>query len=94
MKKPVLTIFTLLLIIVSMLVTRSMVSNRLSASGTALDSINGKIESYETENVSLSEKLFMASSLTLVASEAAQIGFVAESSVYHMSAPLPIAVKQ
>jgi cell division protein FtsL len=94
MKKPVLIIGFLIIVILSLSVVKTFVSNRISTSGSALGAIGDKINAYKIENTLLSEKLYSLSSLTNVYAKANNLGFVEGSSKYVITNPIPIAIKQ
>lgn len=86
------TFFILLIVILS--VGQVVVSNRISTSGAILSRLESAIKTYEKENYILSERLFLTSSLTNIASSAAELGFVSEKSQVSLTSPLPLAIKQ
>lgn len=94
MKKPKLFILFLIFIVVSLSIVQVAVSNMLATSGLFLDRLNTEIEYYEMENSKLFEKLLLKSSLTEVASEAANVGFVGRKSQIVLTNQPPIALKQ
>lgn len=94
MKRPLLFIFFLFSIIMLLSVVQVVVSNRLSTTGLELAKMQEEIRLYKNENALLSERLLAASSLTQIASKAAELGFVEAKSPIVISAHVPIAVKQ
>lgn len=94
MRKSYLLITILFLVFVGLSVIRSIVSNGMSTSGTELGRMNDKIAAYETENVSLRERFFALSSLNLISSKAAEMGFVEEKKTFSLTRSVPIAAKQ
>ena len=94
MKKPALIILSLIFTIVALSLVKTFISNRISTSGMVLGEIEDKISYYKTDNAILSEKLYSMSSLTSVAEEAQNQGFVEGKTNYVLANPLPIALKQ
>lgn len=94
MKRSLFFLSFLIISIAILSVLQVLISNRLSTSGIELSKLNEQIKSYKKENYILSEKLFIATSLTSVASNASQIGFVENSEQVYLNAPLPLAVKR
>ena len=81
MKRHKITITSaLFLIIVLLSIIQAVVSNRLSTSGIVLGKIEEEIRYYKTENASLAEGFFLATSLNNIASRASVLGFVKEKS--------------
>lgn len=78
---------------VSLSIIQIVVSSKLSTDGITLDKINASLQNYETENAVLREKVYEASSLTHIASQAASMGFVENEVPISLSGPLPLAVK-
>lgn len=93
MRKPKLFITSIILIIIFLSVVQVVVSSSLSTTGATLGKLQKEINTYKKENTELKEKLLMVSSLTNVASQAAELGFIEEKTFVLLSAPLPLAVK-
>ncbi len=94
MKKPALIIGFLIIVILGLSVVKAFASNRISTSGSALGSIEEKINNYKIENTMLDEKLYSLSSLTNLLSQANSLGFVEEKSKFVLTDSIPIAIKQ
>ena len=89
--------FTIIFIIISILilsVVQTVISNTLSTSGVLLGKIDKEINYYKTENLKLSEKLFLASSLSTIASQASSLGFVEGKSQYVITTSKTLAIRQ
>ena len=56
--------------------------------------VDDELSSYQTENTMLREKLVALSSLTIVSSKAAEMGFIEEKNTFSLSDTMPIASKQ
>ncbi len=91
MKKPGVIIGALVIVIVLLAVTRTFVSNSISTSGIAMGKMEEELVYYKTQNLLLSEKFLKKASLTNVASEAAQLGFVQGKTNLVLSGKLPLA---
>lgn len=94
MKKPALIIITLMFLILSLFVVRIFVSNKISTSGVILGKVLQELNNYKFENTILSEKLYTASSLTIIASRAYDLGYIGSKTDFVLNNQLPIAVKQ
>lgn len=94
MKRSISLFGFLILTIIFLSVVQVAVSSKLSTVGIELDELEEKINLYEKENTNLSEKYLFETSLTNVASKAAQLGFVEKKSRIYLTTPLPLAVKQ
>lgn len=94
MKRYKITIKLLILITLFLAITRVVVSNTISTSGVELGKINENIATLSLENSLISEKLFSESSLVMVASEAAKMGFTEGQEKLVLTNSLPIAAKQ
>lgn len=93
MEKSKFFISGIILIIIFLSIIQVVVSNGLSTSGVILGKLQNEINLYERENTVLKEKFLTVSSLTNVASQAAELGFIEEKTYVLLSAPLPLAVK-
>jgi cell division protein FtsL len=94
MKKPILLIAILLVIVLTLSLVRIYISNQIATSGVVLGQVQSEIDSYKTQNILLSEKLYTQSSLTNIAKEAAKEGYVAQSSDFVLNGQVPVAYKQ
>lgn len=93
MKKPIIFVTFLVLSILFLSVVQVVVSNSLSTSGLELAKMQKEIAVLQKENYILSEELLFESSLTRIASQAGELGFVDSKAEIYLSTPLPIAVK-
>ena len=94
MKKPLQIIFSLVFIIVCLLITRTIVSNRIATSGELLGQISEKANVYKTQNALIGEELYSILSLTNLTKEASKLGFVNQVNTLSLSQSLPLAAKQ
>lgn len=95
MKRHKVTITSFLFLIIILLsIAQAVVSNRLSTSGIFLGKIEEEIRYYKTENASLAEGFFLATSLNNIASRAAILGFAREKSPLVLTTSDVVAVKQ
>ena len=93
MNKARITISFLTILIISLSIVQTMVSNGLSTAGTMVGKLDDQVDAYKTENLILSEKLFSASSLSTVYSEASDLGFIEGKSQYVVTSSLPLAIR-
>ncbi len=93
MKKQSILISTIIVIIIVLSVVEVGVSNSLSTTGVVLSGLEQDVSFYKKENLVLKQKLLLTSSLTQVASKAAELGFVKEKSQFFVSTSLPVASK-
>jgi len=94
MKRHKITITSALFFIIILLsITQAFVSNRLSTSGIILGKIEDEIRYYKTENLSLAQEYFLVSSLSNIASRAANLGFIEGRSQFVLKTSLPFALK-
>lgn len=93
-KKSFLLIIILLFTFLTLAMVRSIISNSMSTSGTELGKTGDELSSLKIENDLLREKLFALSSLTLISSKAAEVGFVEEKKTFSLTNAVPIALKQ
>lgn len=94
MKKHKIILYILFLIVFSLGMTRLIISNSISTSGTVLGRINEDIKRYETENVVLFEKVLDLSSFSNIYKKADQLGFQSKKTAFSITSVLPIAIKQ
>jgi cell division protein FtsL len=94
MKKPILLIAILLVIVLTLSLVRIYISNQIATSGVVLGQVQSEIDSYKTQNILLSEKLYTQSSLTNIAEEAAKDGYVTQGSDFVLNGQVPVAYKQ
>ncbi len=93
MKKQNVLLSTIIVIIIILSIVQVGVSNSLSTTGVVLSGLEQDILFYKKENAVLREKLLVTSSLTQVASKAAELGFVEGKSQLFVSKSWPVAVK-
>lgn len=93
MKKYNMILTILILITLSLVVVRVVVSNRISTSGLELSRLEEEISSYSTQNEVLEERFLLSSSLTFLATEAARLGFTDKKNNLVLTSPLT-AVKR
>nr|MBI5456025.1 hypothetical protein [Candidatus Levybacteria bacterium] len=94
MKKPGLMILTLVLVILALSVVKIFISNNVSTSGVVLGKIQEELDKYKFENSIISEKLYVAASLTNVSKEAHDAGFIDSKSDLVLNKQIPVAIKQ
>lgn len=94
MKRPVKVIITIFLVIFALCVVRVALENSISTTGVELQGLQNKVEAYRKANSILQEKYLEDSSLTHIASAAAEKGFVLAKNQVYLSTPLPLALKQ
>lgn len=94
MKKPTFIIFTILILIVTLLLARVIVSNNLSTTGITLLKLENELNSYKIKNAILKEKLLSVTSLSYISSESSQLGFVENKNRFTLNKSLPLAIKK
>lgn len=94
MKKPFIILSLQTILVISLSITQAILANSISTTGVELVKIEKELTSYKKENALLSEKLFITTSLTNIASSAALLGFAEEKTRVYMTGPLPLAVKR
>lgn len=94
MKKSMAVLCSLFLFIVILTVVHVVISNKLATTGFVLGKYQKEIKEYKNQNSVLTEKLLIASSLSKIASSAAELGFVERKLPIFLSGPLPLAVKR
>jgi hypothetical protein len=94
MKKPILIISILLVIVLSLAIVRIYISNQVATSGVILGQVQNENDAYKIQNIQLSEKLYLQSSLTNIAKEATKEGFVTQSSDFVLNGQVPVAYTQ
>ena len=93
MKKSFILI-SLITIIIVLSFIRTVISNTISTSGVELGKTQDQIKAYQTENLSLKEKINDLSSLTYISTVAAKMGFSESKSNFAVSSSRPIALRQ
>lgn len=81
-------------IVGGLLIFRVVLSSSFAVDGIALNSANEKLASLQKEDMILKEKIYSTSSLTMIASDAAQMGFVEEKSHMAISNISSLALNQ
>lgn len=94
MKRPRLLISLIVLVILALSIVRITIENSISTAGTELLKLQANVEVYKKSNAILQEKYLEDSSLTKIASSAADKGFVPAKNQVYLSTPLPLALKQ
>ena len=94
MKRSIPFIIFLAVTIIFLSVIQVTVSSKLSITGIELGKLQGELANYERENSVLTENLLLTTSLTNIASNASEIGFVEQKSIVYLTTPLPLAVKR
>lgn len=94
MKKTIRLIIMYVIIVVGLSVVQIFVSNTLSTDGIAMSMMEKKIQAYKKENILLSERIYTLSSLTNIASQAAQLGFTQSTGELVLTTPLSLAIRQ
>jgi cell division protein FtsL len=94
MKRPRLLITIILFTILVLSIGRVTVENNISTAGTELLKLQAKVDDYKKSNAILQEKYLEDSSLTKIASSAAQKGFIVAKNQVYLSTPLPLALKR
>lgn len=93
MKRPYKLIFLIMIVIFALSIVRVGLENSISTTGVELSGLQSKVQAFKRENSILQEKYLEDSSLTHVASAAAEKGFVLAKNQVYLSAPLPLALK-
>lgn len=94
MKKSVFLILILIIIVATLSIVRIYVSNNIATSGVILGKLQEKIGKLQTENAVLSQNVYENSSLTVIASKAAELGFVSNKTSFVINSQLRVASKQ
>lgn len=93
MKRNIFILQLLILVALSLALSRVVVSNVISTSGVELGYLNEKITSISVENDSLKEELFEKTSLENISSQAAKLGFTDKKENFVLTSPLPVALR-
>ncbi len=91
MKRTKLLLGSLLCIVLSLVLTQVIASNRISTAGIELQKMQTELKNVKRENSLIREKIVTLSSLTQVASRAGELGFVEGKQRVYISEPLPLA---
>lgn len=94
MKKAVLSIAVLVLIVFGLSIIRIYISNQVATSGVELGQIQQQVDSYKIENIQLAENFYTKSSLTNIAEQAQEQGFVPQQTDFVLNGQVPVAYKQ
>ena len=94
MKTTTKIFLSLCLLFGALVLTRIVLSSMYSVDGIALASMNTQIANLDRSNMILKEKIYSASSYTQIASDAATMGFVEETSQISLSNASSIAIRQ
>lgn len=93
MKKAVIILVVAISSVLLLTIVNVIVANRLTTSGVSLAALEKDIENYKKQNALMQEDILMASSLTEIASKAAQLGFVQETSSLTLSSKIPVVMR-
>lgn len=93
MKKQSILITSLIFIVIVLSLVQVVLSNSLSTTGLDLYNIDNQVLAIKNENSSIREKLLSETSLTEIASKAAEEGYIAENSHVFVGSSIPVAVK-
>ena len=77
--------------ILSLTIGQVVVANSLSTTGIELVKLQTEIKKYKKQNAILKEKVLYEGSLTRIASEAGELGFVSTKKTVSVSGPMPLA---
>lgn len=94
MKKHKIILYILFFVVLSLGMTRLIISNGMSTSGNLLAQTNDDIKRIETENVVLFEKVLNLSSFLNISEKADKLGFQPKKTAFSITTVLPIAIKQ
>jgi len=94
MKRTKYLIVATICIIVFLSIIQVIVSNSFTTDGIVLSKAKEKIAALKKENAQLREVVYVASSYSHIASEAATLGFVEAQSPIFLDAQVPLAIKQ
>lgn len=94
MKLTTKIILGLVLIVTGLLITRVVLSSAFSVDGITLEKINNRLAQLQKEDMLLKEKVYTQSSLTMIASDAAQMGFVEEKTQIAINGTSSLAIRQ
>jgi Na+-transporting NADH:ubiquinone oxidoreductase subunit NqrC len=94
MKKQVLLIGILVLIVFGLSLVRIYISNQVATSGVMLSQIQQQVDAYKMQNMLLAENLYTKSSLTNIAQEASNEGYVEQKTDFVLNGQAPVAYKQ
>ncbi len=91
MKRPALFIALNLLVIVALSIVQVVAANSISTTGIELSKIQEEITGLQKQNEVLHEQVLSLSSLTSIASRAADMGFQESKATLVIAQPLPLA---
>ena len=94
MKKSKFIISSIFIVILTLVLAQTVLSNIFSTSGVAMSKLYKEIQAYKIENAKISEKLFAESSLSNIESKAKKLGFSDGKSQFVLSTSLSLASKQ
>lgn len=94
MKNTTKIILTLLLVVTGLVIFRVILSSSFAIDGITLDRLHIQLAQLQKENMLLKEKIYTASSLTMIASDAAQMGFVEEKTSIAISNVSSLAINR
>ncbi len=91
MKRYTVIVITFIIIVLSII--QVVVSSSLSTTGIELAKLESQVNDYKKDNSLKREKLLVDSSLTQIASRAAETGFIEEKLQVYIKNQLPVAAK-
>jgi len=94
MKKPFIILVFIIITVVILAGTRSLVANEISTSGIALGETQSEIGKLKTENALLKKEILEYSSLSRIASSAAEQGFSESKNNFALKKAIPLALRQ
>ena len=94
MRKYIITIASLVGCIIVLSLVQAIISSAYATGGITLDDMNNQISNLQKQNIALEEKVDSLSSFTHIASVAASIGFVEDTTQIVIGTPQPLALRQ
>lgn len=91
MKKPLVFIGFNIAIIIALSLVQVIVSNNISTTGIELGKLQQEIDTLKKKNAVLHEEVLISSSLTTIASHAAEMGFEDSKTPIVLSNDVPLA---
>lgn len=91
MKLTRLIIVFVFVTIISLAIGQVVAANSLSTTGIELAKLQTEIKKYKKQNAILKEKVLHEGSLTKIASEAGELGFIKVTKTVDVHSPLPMA---
>jgi len=94
MKNPKNILITLVALLILAAIGKIVVVSSSTTNGTQLSKLQSDIDSLDTQNTILKEKLLGLTSLHTIASEAATMGFVEPKNTYYITSSTHLAAKE